>query len=117
MPGDAGVTVTACVRATLSFARKAAGASGARHSLRPLIFRWRNCFAKLGRIVPRECGAALSRLPRPVLTGRGRGEGLYPRTKLADRAPHPPGFAALRRATSPREERGEVTRDASRGSR
>ena len=30
------------------------------------------------------------------------------------RAPHPPGFAALRWATSPREERGEVTRNASR---
>jgi hypothetical protein len=37
MPGDSGVTVTTCVRATLTFARKAAGASGARHSLRPLI--------------------------------------------------------------------------------
>src|ERR1700732_195752 len=37
MPVDSGVTVTTCVRATLIFARKAAGASGARHSLRPLI--------------------------------------------------------------------------------
>ena len=37
MPGDSGVTVTTCVRATLTFARKTAGASGARHSLRPLI--------------------------------------------------------------------------------
>ena len=41
MPGDSGVTVTTCVRATLTFARKTAGASGARHSLRPLIFRRR----------------------------------------------------------------------------
>jgi hypothetical protein len=57
MPGVSGVTVTTCVRATLTFARKTAGASGARHSLRPLIFRWRHCLAKLGRIVPRECGA------------------------------------------------------------
>jgi hypothetical protein len=41
MPGVSGVTVMTCVRATLTFARKAAGASGARHSLRPLIFRRR----------------------------------------------------------------------------
>src|SRR5580700_9095974 len=46
MPGVSGVTVTTCVRATLSFARKTAGASGARHSLRPLIFRWRESFRK-----------------------------------------------------------------------
>ena len=37
MPGVSGVTVMTCVRATLSFARKTAGASGARHSLRPLL--------------------------------------------------------------------------------
>jgi hypothetical protein len=57
MPGVSGVTVTTCVLATLTFARKTAGASGARHSLRPLIFRRRHCLAKLGRIVPRERGS------------------------------------------------------------
>jgi hypothetical protein len=42
--------------------------------LHPLISLGGNRFAKLGRIVPRECGAVLSRLPRAVLAGRGRGE-------------------------------------------
>jgi hypothetical protein len=44
----------------------------------------------------------------------GYGEGLSPRTVLLERAPHPLGFAALRRTTSPREVRGEVTSNASR---
>jgi hypothetical protein len=42
----------------------------------------------------------------------GYGEGLSPCIVLMERTPHPPGFAALRRATSPREERGEVRKQA-----
>jgi hypothetical protein len=37
------------------FARKAAGASSARHSLRPLGIRGKGFLAKPGRIAPREC--------------------------------------------------------------
>jgi hypothetical protein len=40
-----------------SFACEAAGASRARHSLRPLIF-WANSFAQLGRIAPRDRGVS-----------------------------------------------------------
>src|SRR5471032_1380554 len=40
------------------FARKAAGALSARYSLRPLISEGGTSTAKLGRIAPRECGAA-----------------------------------------------------------
>ena len=46
---------------------------------------------------------ALSSPSPRTFAGRGRGEGLYPRTVLLERAPHPPGFAALRRTTSPRK--------------
>jgi hypothetical protein len=45
------------------FARKAAGASRARHSLRPLIFMGPNVLANLGRIAPRECGVVFLRRP------------------------------------------------------
>ena len=50
----------------------------------------------------------------PLLRGEGWGEGLFEPQKLNVRrkqypAPHPTGFAALRRSTSPRAERGEVT--------
>jgi hypothetical protein len=37
MPGDAGVTVVTMLVCFFYFAHKAAGAAGARHSLRPLI--------------------------------------------------------------------------------
>ena len=48
---------------------------------------------------------------RSEVAGRGRGWGVLQRARLVERAPHPPGFAALRRTTSPRQERGEVNRD------
>jgi hypothetical protein len=38
------------------FAREAMGAAGTRHSLRPLFILGRRFLAKLGCIVPRECG-------------------------------------------------------------
>jgi len=40
MPGDSGVTVVTMLVCFLHFAREAAGASCARHSLRPLMFKW-----------------------------------------------------------------------------
>ena len=40
MPGETGVTVVTTLVCLLFFARETAGASSARHSLRPLNFRW-----------------------------------------------------------------------------
>jgi len=56
MPGVSGVTVVTNARAYYHYTR-GCGRIGARHSLRPLIFRWRNRLAKLGRIVPRDRGS------------------------------------------------------------
>jgi hypothetical protein len=53
MPGDSGVTVVTNARVFFT-PRAAAGASGARHSLRPLNERVRKFLAKLGRIAPRD---------------------------------------------------------------
>jgi hypothetical protein len=39
MPGESGVTVVTTLVCFFTFAREAAGASSARHSLRPLMFR------------------------------------------------------------------------------
>jgi hypothetical protein len=55
MPGVSGVTVVTNARVYYT-TRAAAGASGARHSLRPLIAEGGNFKAKLGCIAPRECG-------------------------------------------------------------
>jgi hypothetical protein len=61
MPGDSGVTVVTNSCA-FYFAHEAAGASSARHSLRPLIFRKGRSFtAKLART--RGEIAKLCRLP------------------------------------------------------
>jgi hypothetical protein len=57
MPGVSGVTVVTTLVCFFNFARKAAGASRARHSLRPL---GRKINAKPGRIAPRECEVILS---------------------------------------------------------
>jgi hypothetical protein len=46
-------------------------------------------------------------LPRPVLTGRGWGEGLSPRTQRLERAPHPK-FAAANFDLSPQAGRGDL---------
>src|SRR5258706_1623868 len=53
MPGNSGVTVVtnSCV---CFFTHEAAGALGARHSLRPLFSEGRNNFAKLGHSAPRD---------------------------------------------------------------
>src|SRR6202521_6339346 len=54
MPGDSGVLVVTRVRSTNTSAHEAAGATGTRHSPRPL---WGGIFfARLGRIAPRDRG-------------------------------------------------------------
>jgi hypothetical protein len=55
MPGDPGVTVVTMLVCFLLFTHEAAGASSARHSLRPLIGRVRNFKAKLARNARRDC--------------------------------------------------------------
>jgi hypothetical protein len=53
MPGDSGVTAVTMLVCFFIFAREAAGATSARHSLRPLIPEgW--MLAYLGRITPRD---------------------------------------------------------------
>ena len=85
MPGDSGVTVVTNARVFYT-TRAAAGASDARHSLRPLIGEGGMLTAKLGRSAPREYEFASeigclkfesgSRtkivLPYPPLEGEGR---------------------------------------------
>jgi hypothetical protein len=51
-----GVTVVTNARAFYTTTRAAAGASGARHSPRPLFEEGRKLPAKPGRNAPRECG-------------------------------------------------------------
>src|SRR6202051_4184755 len=58
MPGVSGVTVLTNARFYYT-PRAAAGAPGARHSLRPL-YSGRMVHAQLGRIAPRECEATFS---------------------------------------------------------
>jgi len=64
-------------------------------------------------LAPPLRGEGIGGLPAAALHLRtpmqsiGYGEGLSPRVQLVERAPRPPDFAALRRATSPRK-RGEV---------
>jgi hypothetical protein len=61
MPGDAGVTVVTTLVCFVFIAREAAGASRARHSLRPLFFRRRDVMATLARNARRERGAVSPR--------------------------------------------------------
>src|ERR1700738_26613 len=65
--------------------------------------------------LPRKRRRSPTTSPSPRPRGRdersslseGRDEGLSRQARLAESPPHPPDFAALRRATSPRK-RGEV---------
>jgi hypothetical protein len=57
MPGDSGVTVVYLLVCFFIFAREAAGATSARHSLRPLFSESGMLLTKLGRITPRDCDA------------------------------------------------------------
>jgi hypothetical protein len=61
MPGVSGVTVVTMLVCLFHFAREAAGASSARHSLRPL-FSGANVSAQLGRIASREGACVGSRV-------------------------------------------------------
>src|SRR5437762_214659 len=61
MPGVSGVTVVTMLVCFFYFACEAAGASRARHSLRPLIFQMAGRTAKLGRSAPRERGGVAVR--------------------------------------------------------
>jgi hypothetical protein len=54
MPGRSGVTVVTMLVCFFSFAREAAGASRARHSLRPLISEGGTFLANLARIARRD---------------------------------------------------------------
>jgi hypothetical protein len=54
MPGDSGVTVVTMLVCFFYFAREAAGALGARHSLRPLIGEDGTLLAKLARNARRD---------------------------------------------------------------
>jgi len=54
MPGVSGVTVVTMLVCFFTFAHKAAGASRARHSLRPLILEGAMLLMRLGRFVSRE---------------------------------------------------------------
>jgi hypothetical protein len=56
MPDDFGVTVVTMLVCFFIFAREAAGASSARHSLRPLNFRCASDDSKLARITWRDRG-------------------------------------------------------------
>jgi hypothetical protein len=54
MPGETGVTVVTMLVCFFIFACEAAGASSARHSLRPHLVLGRKIHASLGRFAPRE---------------------------------------------------------------
>src|ERR1700687_402040 len=60
MPGETGVTVVTTLVCSFYFACEAAGASSARHSLRPLI-GGREIHRNLGRIKPRDRKAVSQR--------------------------------------------------------
>jgi hypothetical protein len=83
MPGETGVTVVTTLVWFYFFPREAAGASSARHSLRPLNFRWlhvgklaRECAAR-----SRRCGWVLS-LPL-VGSKRAKTSPSYPSSREA----------------------------------
>src|SRR5450759_4958696 len=61
MPGDPGVTVVTTLVCYLHTAHEAAGASGARHSLRPLIGEGGTSKAKLARNARRDREAVSER--------------------------------------------------------
>jgi hypothetical protein len=61
MPGETGVTVVRMLVCFFYFAREAAGAASARHSLRPLISQGQEFKAKLGRNARRDRGVVSGR--------------------------------------------------------
>src|SRR3954453_9724660 len=98
------------------FACEAAGASSARHSLRPLMFQMVNRLAKLARIAQRDRGGVAAKgaagSPRPACGERSetaRSKSLRVRGTIRKCEPveSPPSPARKMLATSPRK-RGEV---------
>jgi hypothetical protein len=77
MPDESGVTVVTTLVCFFIFAREAAGASSARHSLRPLNFQMALCLAKLARIARRECGGVFELSATSFPADRDRGSGRH----------------------------------------
>jgi hypothetical protein len=91
MPGVSGVTVVTNARAYYT-TRAAAGASGARHSLRPLIREGGTFPAKLGRNAPRDREAVSSpSCHRP----RKAGDPVFQRRQRLNRKPQRTGYPAF----------------------
>src|SRR5260370_25306758 len=80
MPGVSGVTVVTNARAFYT-TRAAAGASSARHSLRPLIFRRREVRAKLAYLRGEIAKLRLAPFPPTVITREG-GRPSIPETSM-----------------------------------
>src|ERR1700730_9004891 len=77
MPGDSGVTVVTMLVCSFYFACEAAGASCARHSLRPLISEDRTFQANLARIARRDratVSGGTARIDVSVLAQRAKAE-------------------------------------------
>src|ERR1700687_3811970 len=68
MPGETSVTVVTMLVCSFYFACEAAGASCARHSLRPLISEGRTFIAKLARNVQRDREAVFAVIARSEAT-------------------------------------------------
>src|SRR6476661_10077536 len=78
MPGDSRCDRGDYARVPFSFGPEAAGASGARHSLRPLFSEAQTFLQNLGQIMPRDRGVTSDR-----------------RVRKKDGAPHTTIFFAL----------------------
>jgi|ERR1700730_15475227 hypothetical protein len=77
MPGDSGVTVVTMLVCSFYFACEAAGASSARHSLRPLIFQGQDFQANLARIARRDretVSAVIARSDLSAVAQRAKAE-------------------------------------------
>jgi hypothetical protein len=80
MPGDSGVTCMLVCASHTTLAHETAGASGARHSLRPDFEQGGKFLAKLGHGVPRECEGmfGIEMLTQPTLVMPGLDPGIHP---------------------------------------
>src|SRR5438046_8448956 len=110
MPGVSGVTVVTTLVCFFHFAREAAGASRARHSLRPLIFRRAERDSKTRahsrREIAKLCRQGCSSLTSPRLRGevgdeaiaKSPGEGDYREFESVESPPHPLAAGQRKRA-------------------
>src|SRR5664279_786561 len=81
VPGDSGVTCMLVCATTTIIAHETAGASGARHSLRPHFGEGGKRMANLGRSAPRECGLTSPSLRGALLSAEARLEAKADATK------------------------------------